>query len=185
MPVLGPGTLTIGETGTEIDISCLVNGARITADKSEGEETVKMCGTRVPGSVTYSPTLTGNLDVDSEDDAGLFALSWAEPGTQLPFTFTPSTATETTPTGGTAAAGTLQVDPLDFGADAFGDPLTSDFTFTIVGDVTFTYPTGVTRTLRTGVPIRRPRIPFAPAEPPAAKAGKGTAKAASSATAAA
>ncbi len=180
MPVLGPGVLEIGATGTEIDVSCLVNGVRITNDKNEGDETVKLCGTRVPGAVTYSPTMTGNLDVDSDVDDGLFALSWAEPGSQQPFQFVPNSA------DGTSAAGTIQIDPLDFGADAFGDTLTSDFTFTIVGDITFTFPGGVTRTLHTGVPIRRPRIqrPEDPPAPAPTTTKAATTKAASSAASA-
>jgi hypothetical protein len=162
MPVLGPGELTIGATGTEIDASCLVNGARITSDKSEGDATVKLCGDQVPGSVTYTASLTGNLDIDpAAGAAGLFALSQSAPGTQQPFLFTPNTA------DGTSAAGTLVLDPLDFGADAFGDTLTSDFTFTLVGDVVYTYPTGATAVFQTGVPVQRPRIDGARLRPKA------------------
>lgn len=149
---LGPGTLKIGAVATQIDVSCLVNGARITSEKNEGDSTTKLCGTQVPGSVTYTASLEGNLDVDSDVEDGLFALSWAEPGSQQDFEFVPNTGKVT------MAAGTLVLDPLDFGADAYGDTLTSDISFTLVGDVTFTYPTGATRTLHTGVPIRRDPI---------------------------
>jgi len=166
MTVLGPGTLTIGAIGTPIDVSCLVNGARIAADKTQGEATTKLCGTKVPGSVTYEAKLSGNLDVDAEDgDTGLFALSWAEPGTEQPFDFAPNTA------AGVAAAGTLIIDPLDFGADKYGDTLASDFEFAISGDVTFTYPGGATATFATGVPLQRAKIP--PRTTTAAKEPKG------------
>ena len=40
---LGPGTLTIGATGTLIDCSCLLNGARITASKDNEDDTTKLC----------------------------------------------------------------------------------------------------------------------------------------------
>lgn len=169
--VLGPGTLEIGAVGSEIDVSCLVNGARVTPTKTEGDATQKLCGSKSPGAITYTAKLTGNLDVDVDDGAaGLFALSWASPGTQQAFTFTPNTA------DGTAATGTLVIDPLDFGADAYGDTLTSDFEFTIVGDVTFTYGTGgATVLFRTGVPIRQEMIgPPAVLEP--VKSPKRTAK---------
>ena len=161
MPVLGPGELTIGATGTEIDVSCLVNGARIKADKNQGDSTTKLCGTKVPGSVTYDAKLSGNLDVDPDAGAaGLFSLSWSAPGTEQAFTFTPNTA------DGTAATGTLVLDPLDFGADAYGDTLTSDFEFAIVGNVTYTYPTGAVVTMELGRPIRaQSRRPLAVAEP--------------------
>lgn len=131
---LGPGTLEIGATGSEIDVSCLVNNAVIAADKDEGDATTKLCGDVRPGTVTYTYALSGNMDTDVSDPAGFFALSQAEPGTQQPFTFTPNTA------AGTAAAGVLTIDPLDFGADESGADLTSDFEFTIVGVPTYTYP---------------------------------------------
>lgn len=133
---LGPGLLKIGTTGTEIDVSCLVNNAAIAADKDEGDATTKLCGDVRPGTVTYTYALSGNMDTDVGDPAGFFALSQAEPGSQQAFTFTPNSAT------GTTAAGTLTIDPLDFGADESGADLTSDFEFTIVGKPTYTYGTG-------------------------------------------
>lgn len=164
---LGPGELKIGEVGSEIDVSCQVNGARIAASKDEGDDIKALCGSVFPGSTTYTAALSGNINVDADTDAGLFALSWAAPGSQQPFTFTPSTE------AGTAAAGTLIIDPLDFGADAYGDALSSDFEYKISGDVTYTFPTGATAVFPTGRAVRRPRIPPAAAAPAApAKAAK-------------
>jgi hypothetical protein len=131
---LGPGTLEIGTIGSEIDVSCLVNNAVISADKDEGDATTKLCGDVRPGSVTYTYSLSGNMDTDVADEAGFFALTQSAPGTQQSFTFTPNTAS------GTSASGTLTIDPLDFGADESGADLTSDFEFTIVGQPTYTYP---------------------------------------------
>lgn len=131
---LGPGTLKIGETGTEIDVSCYVNNARITSEKTADDDRTMLCGDVLPGAVTYTYSLTGNVDIDVETGAtGLFALTQAEPGTQQSFEFTPSTAE------GTTATGTLTIDPLDFGADEMGSPLTSDFEFAIVGKPTYDY----------------------------------------------
>lgn len=130
---LGPGTLTIGATGTPIDVSCLVNNAKIAAEKDEGDSTTKLCGTVRPGSVTYTYSLSGNMDTDVADDAGFFALSQAEPGTEQDFSFEPSTD------AGTVATGKLVIDPLDFGADEMGTLMTSDFEFTIVGQPTYAY----------------------------------------------
>lgn len=134
MPTFGPGTLNIGATGTAIDVSCLVNSMRITSSKDEGDSTTKLCGTVRPGKVTYTYSLAGNIDVDSNDPDGLFALSQVAPGTQQPFTFVPNTADET------EAAGILIIDPLDFGADEYGDDLTSDLEFAIVGPPSYTFP---------------------------------------------
>lgn len=133
---LGPGTLEIGSVGSEIDVSCLVNNAVIAADKDEGDATTKLCGDVRAGTVTYTYALSGNMDTDVADDAGFFALSQAEPGSQQTFTFTPNTA------AGTSATGILVIDPLDFGADESGADLTSDFEFTIVGRPTYSYPGG-------------------------------------------
>lgn len=124
---LGPGLLTIGGTGEEIDVSCLVNDARITASKDQEDSTTKLCGTVRPGAVTYEYALEGNTDTDISDPAGLFALSQAEPGEEQAYTFTPSTE------AGTTATGTLIIDPLDFGGEESGQTMTSDFSFTLVG----------------------------------------------------
>jgi hypothetical protein len=133
---LGPGTLNIGETGSEIDVSCLVNNAVISTDKDEGDSVTKLCGTVVPGSVTYTFTLSGNIDTDIDDPAGLFALTQEQAGTQQPFTFTPNTE------AGTTASGTLVIDPLDFGGDETGETMTSDFEFSIVGAPEYVYGGG-------------------------------------------
>lgn len=134
---LGPGTLSIGATGTPIDVSCLVNNAVIAADKTEGDSTTKLCGTVRPGAVTYDYTLSGNMDTDVAADDGFFALSQASAGQQLDFTFEPNTD------AGTVATGKLVVDPLDFGGDTTGETMTSDFEFTVVGTPTYTYGGGV------------------------------------------
>jgi hypothetical protein len=136
MPVFGPGTLSIGATGTEIDVECLINGCRITSSKDEADSTTKLCGTVKPGKITYTYSMTGNVDIDTGTAAGLFELSQTAPGTEQDFAFVPNTA------DGTSATGTLIIDPLDFGADAYGDDMTSDFEFTIVGAPVYTYGAG-------------------------------------------
>lgn len=135
MVALGPGTLKIGPESAEIDASCLINNARIEVDKEQDDARYKLCGTATPGKITYTYKLTGNLDTDVDLPSGLFAFSQANAGTQVAFEFVPNSA------AGTSAAGTLVMDPLDFGADDYGDPLDSDFEFTIIGKPDFTYPT--------------------------------------------
>ena len=130
---LGPGLLKIGATGTAIDVSCLLNNAVIASEKDEADSTTKLCGDQRQGAVTYSFTLSGNIDTDIGESAGLFALSQSAKGTQQAFEFTPSTAK------GTKAVGVLVIDPLDFGADEMGADLTSDFEWSIVGEATYTY----------------------------------------------
>jgi len=137
--LLGPGVLKIGATGTEIDVSCLVNNAVISADKEQADDTTKLCGTVRPGAVKYTYTLGGNMDTDIAESTGFFALSQASPGTKQSYSYTPSDD------AGTVAAGELIIDPLDFGGDTTGETMTSDFEFALVGAPTYTYG-GVTGT---------------------------------------
>lgn len=132
---LGPGTLTIGATGTPVDVSCLVNNVTLTSEKDQGDSTTKLCGTVVPGSVSYTFSLAGNVDTDIADAAGLFALSQTAPGSEQDFVFTPNTD------AGTNATGKLIIDPLDFGGDTTGETMTSDFEFAVVGQPVYEYGT--------------------------------------------
>ena len=134
---LGPGELTIGATASPIDVSCLVNNAVISAEKTQGDSTTKLCGTVRPGATTYEYTLAGNVDTDVADAAGLFALSQTAPGTEQDYSFTPNND------AGTTATGKLIIDPLDFGGDTTGEDMTSDFEFALVGAPVYTYGGGV------------------------------------------
>jgi hypothetical protein len=120
---LGPGVLSIGETGTLIDISCLVNNAAIEPDVSEGDEKTMLCGTSKRSADTITWALSGNVDVDAGKSTGFFALTWNSPGAVVPFTFTPSTEV------GTTVSGNLKLVPLRLGADEYGSYLDSDFEF--------------------------------------------------------
>lgn len=120
---LGPGTLTIGETGTLIDVSCLVNNVAIVPDISEGDSKTMLCGTTKRSADTITWAISGNVDVDAGLAAGFFALTWNQIGAVLPFSFTPSEAV------GTVVAGFLKIAPLQLGADNYGDFLNSDFEF--------------------------------------------------------
>lgn len=130
---LGPGTLKIGATGTEIDVSCNINNAVLSAEKDQGDSVTKLCGTVVPGSVSYNYVLSGNIDTDVGEDTGFFALSVKNPGTQQGFEFVPNTA------AGTSASGTLILDPLDFGGDETTQTMTSDFEFAVVGEPVYAF----------------------------------------------
>jgi hypothetical protein len=134
--ILGPGTMTIGEIGTEIDVSCLVNNAKITWEKTQDDPKTKLCGDVSAGATTYTATLEGNVDQDLATATGLHHLSTSAKGTQVPFTYTPSTAV------GATATGVLTIDPLDFGGDEMGKDMTSDFAWVCTGDPDFVYGTG-------------------------------------------
>lgn len=129
MTTFGPGVLKIGVTATAIDVSCLINGAKITASKDQGDSTYKLCGTVRPGVIRYSWEFTGNIDIDPEVSDGIFMLSQESAGTSVPFTFTPNTV------GAVTATGNIIIDPLDFGGDdgSYGETMTSDFTWALDG----------------------------------------------------
>lgn len=130
---LGPGVLKVGATGAEIDISCLVNNATISANKTQDDSTTKLCGTVVPGATTYDYVIGGNVDLDIAEATGFFALSQDEAGSQQAFTYTPNND------AGTTAAGTLIIDPLDFGGDETTQTMAADFEFALVGQPVYTY----------------------------------------------
>jgi len=81
---LGPGLLKIGATGTEIDVSCLVNNAVITASKDQGDSVTKLCGTVKVPTPSYTYELGGNMDTDIAEDTGFFALSQTAAGPSRP-----------------------------------------------------------------------------------------------------
>ena len=128
---LGPGTITIGETGTELDFSCQVTAAHVDTEVDEGDEVTVLCGDVVPGARTYSHTFAGTLlqDLDAE---GIVAYSWDHAGEAVPFSFTPSTAIAA------KVDGELILDPLTIGGDEAGQNMTSDYEWAIVGTPTFT-----------------------------------------------
>jgi hypothetical protein len=124
---LGPGSLKIGETASQLDISCYVNNAGIEVSKTTGDQTTKLCGVSRPGVTTYTYTLSGNVDVDLANASGLLALSWDSAGSVQAFEFIPNTEL------GTVFSGTLVIDPLNVQASEYGGDITSDFSWVIVG----------------------------------------------------
>ncbi len=131
----GPGTLTIGEVGAPLDVSCQVISAQIEWDKDKDDDIVVLCGETVAGSTIYTAQLTGEMFVDVDDVAGILALSWTSKGETVPFVFTPSTS------AGTSCQGDLVLDPLAFGSDEPKANMTSDFTWACVGEPTLTFAT--------------------------------------------
>jgi hypothetical protein len=129
---LGPGTLTLGETGAELDISCQVTKAAIEWDKNKDDDVVVLCGDTVAGATTYTATISGEVFQDVQDPSGILATSWANKGTETSFTFVPNTA------AGTSVAGVLVLDPIKFGGDEPKQNMRSDFTWSIVGEPVLT-----------------------------------------------
>ena len=130
---LGPGTLTLGETGTSQDASCQLTGAVVAWDKDKADDITVLCGDVVAGGTTYSATLSGTFLQDLSADDGIVAYSWANKGLAVAFTFTPNTD------AGATVTGTLIIDPIDVGStDDYGSTMTSDFEWDCVGEPALT-----------------------------------------------
>ena len=125
---LGPGLLTIGEVGTEVDFTCQVTAAHVDWDVDEGDDTQVLCGETVPGERTYSSVLAGTLFQDLGVVNGIVAYSWTHKGEEVAFSFVPSTE------AAQEVSGNLILDPLSVGGDEAGANMTSDFEWKIVGE---------------------------------------------------
>jgi hypothetical protein len=126
---LGPGTLSVGSTGTEVDFTCQVTAARVEWSADAEDAVQVLCGDEVPGARTYSATLTATIFNDLGTTAGIVEFSWTNKGTTYPFVFQPSQTT-----GVKQVTGNLIVDPISVGGDEVGQNMTSDFEWAIVGD---------------------------------------------------
>ena len=130
---LGPGTLVLGETGTEQDASCLVQNAVVSWEVDTEDDLQVLCGDTVAGARTYSATLSGTILEDLDQEAGMVAYSWANKGTQVQAVFVPNTE------AGATVTGTLTIDPLDVGGDEYGSVMTADFEWSYVGEPELTW----------------------------------------------
>lgn len=129
MPVksykMGPGTLSLGEVGTLLDISCQITSAQLVPDKDSDDDLPTLCGDVLPGEITYAWSLNATIVQDlTEGGVNLWSLTHA--GEQVPFKFTPSTAV------GQEFTGILTVDPLAIGGEVKTKP-TAEVEWALVG----------------------------------------------------
>ena len=142
---LGPGVLTIGATGTDLDMSCQVSAAKVEWDKDKEDDTPVLCGETVGGGITYSAKLTMSVLLDLSDQ-GMVDYTWLHKGEQHPFVFEPNTD------AGKAVTGTLTVDPLDVGGDEVKKNMSVDAEWDIVGEPAW----GTTPVAGATMPTRSP-----------------------------
>lgn len=125
---LGPGELTIGEVGSEVDYAAQITACTVSWDKDKEDDTPVLSGGVLTGDTTYTATLSGTVFQDIAEAAGLVAFTWANKGTEVPVVFVPSTE------AGRQVTGTVVVDPLDIGGDEVKGRPTSDFEWAFVGE---------------------------------------------------
>jgi hypothetical protein len=127
---LGPGTLTLGAGALAVEgqlRNCRVEAAE---QVTTTEAIPVLSGEELAGSdrVTFTWTLAGTLLQDLEA-AGVIDWSWANKGTEQPFTFVPNTVE------GRQVSGICKPVPITIGGDVTGtaanpgDPAQSDFTW--------------------------------------------------------
>jgi hypothetical protein len=107
---LGPGTLVIGAVGTPIDFSGRCTSAAVTWKVNTSDDTVVLSGDVLAGDRTYTATLEATVFQDDLTEGDLIDYTWANKGSQVPFTYTPYA-------GGRSITGQVVVDPLDVGGD--------------------------------------------------------------------
>lgn len=128
---LGPGllTLTIGTApGVELDVSCLVEAATVSWDKTKVDDKRRLCGDDLIGRTTYTAGISGTFDQDLSDPAGLVFATWEHKGEQAAFVYIPNSD------AAAQVSGVVTLDPLNVGGSTEDDNLQSDFDWSIVGD---------------------------------------------------
>ena len=125
---LGPGTVTIGATGTEVDFSCQVTAAHVDWTEDAEDSVTVLCGESVPGSRSYEAAFAGTLLQDLGATPGIVEYTWAHKGEQVPFIFVPSDA------AGKQVSGEVILTPLRVGGEEAGANMDSDFEWPCVGD---------------------------------------------------
>lgn len=126
---LGPGSLKLGETGTDLDLSCQMTEVRITWDTDEGDSVSVLCGDTIPGDDTYTATLEGTVMQDFSA-GGVIDYSWSNKGAVVPVEFVPTT-------GNAEVRGRVKITPIDMGGEV-NKKNDSDLSWVFVGEPEFT-----------------------------------------------
>lgn len=128
---LGPGELSIGAVGDEVDFSCQLTAATLTPSVDQDDDTPVLCGETVPGARRYTFELEMSVLQDWRAE-GITAFSYQHKGESVAFQFSPDTAT------GPQVTGNLMVDPMNLGGEV-NQRATADWTLTVVGDPMITW----------------------------------------------
>lgn len=107
---LGPGTLTIGETGSGQEMAKQSTAVAIEPSYSDGDRQIVLSGDVDQEAAEWEGTLTATFFQDYEA-AGLLAWTWEHDGETLPFTFQPNSA------AGFEVSGEVVIRPATIGGD--------------------------------------------------------------------
>lgn len=139
MPVtthkLGPGVLSLGETGTLREFTSQVTNARWTPSVEQEDPIPVLSGDEVTDDPDFTSVIAGTFLQDYGSES-LVKWCFDQRGKVLPFTFKPRSDTALSITG------TCQVLPVEVGGDV-KTRNTTDFEFPVIGDPEFAdAPTG-------------------------------------------
>lgn len=122
---LGPGTLKLGATGSEIEFASRTTKTELAPELKDEDEVGLLSGDAYKPEGKVEGSLTGTFYQEYGSDS-LLKWTYDNAGKTVPFTFIPNT------TDGMTFKGSCQVKPVKVG----GDPKktnTTDFDFPLVG----------------------------------------------------
>lgn len=126
---LGPGSFSLGEIGTPLDMSCQLTSLAIEWEVDAEDAEPTLCGGSIGGARNYTATIKGSVFQDIETD-GVIDYTWKHKGIEAPFKFVPDEA------GTAMVTGRITIDPINLGGDV-RTRVKSDFEWTCVGDPIF------------------------------------------------
>lgn len=129
------GTLTLGATPGELDMSCQITNVRITSAYSDdGNAVTTLCGDSLPAPRKLDGhKLEGTFIQDFDVAAGVVAYVWANDLKTVAFEYVPDATGAPTVTGSVL----IEIPGDTYGGDV-NARLTSDFAWTMQGKPTFT-----------------------------------------------
>lgn len=126
---LGPGELTIGETGSPLDVSVLVTACAVKWSTDTEDSLTVLSGDVIEGDDTFTAQLAVTFLQDDLKATGLVRYSWQHKGEAVPFRFIPRSSSTV------EVAGVVKLRPLDLGGDP-GTKATSEVEWPCVGEPT-------------------------------------------------
>ncbi|MDJ1115344.1 hypothetical protein [Microbacterium dauci] len=122
---LGPGSLKIGETGSEREWAGHLTKTALVPSTSSDDPVAVLDGTEVAGEDTTTWALTGTI-LDNFEFDSLQNFAIANAGKEMPFVWTPNND------GGTDYSGTVRIRPIGIGGDV-KKKNTNDLEFPLIG----------------------------------------------------
>ena len=147
--MLKKGTLTLGPTVGELDMSCQITNAQITSSYSDdGNSVTTLCGDTKPAPRTLDGRkLKGTFVQDfdfAETDGGIIDYVYNHDLEVVAYTFTPDDLSTAPVITGTVL---IEVPAATYGGDV-NKRITSDFSWNMQEEPTRTYPGGGTQAAR-------------------------------------